>query len=210
MDVEIITKYIKENSMRKFLIIAFFVLFFGITAIAQVPAKPFTAYLQGGLTSINSPESFNDLHKTGFNLAGGVGFSVAPMFQVVGKLSYHAMSKDWVIPEGETITGGKVKVVTCGMDMRFSPATLVMPIKPYAYGGLGFAKISESDIESSFIPIASLSAIQNQTKFYYNAGAGIEFSAGPVLKMYLEAQYLNIKTEVNDLRLIPISLGIKF
>jgi len=196
--------------MRISLIIIIFVLFTGAIVSAQVPVKPFTAYLQGGLTTINSPEIFNDSHKTGFNISGGVGFSIAPMFQVVGKLGYHAMSKDWVIPEGETITGGKVKVVTYGLDMRFSPATLVMPIKPYAYGGLGFAKISESDIESSFIPFASLSAIQNQTKFYYNAGAGIEFSAGPVLKMYLEAQLLNIKTESDDLRLIPISLGIKF
>jgi opacity protein-like surface antigen len=196
--------------MRTFLISIIFVVVLGGIVSAQVPAKPFTAYLQGGLTTVSSPEVFKDLHKLGYNITGGVGFSAAPMFQIVGKLGYHAISKDWIIPEGETITGGKVKVVTYGLDARFSPTTLVMPIKPYAYGGLGFAKISEGSIESSFVPIASLSAIQKQTKFYFNAGAGVEFSAGPVFKMFIEAQYLNIKTEGDNLVMIPLSLGIKF
>jgi hypothetical protein len=196
--------------MRLFLISFIFVILLGSMVSAQVPSKPFTAYLQGGLTTVSSPELFKDLHKLGYHVTGGVGFSAAPMFQVVGKLGYHAMSKDWIIPEGETISGGKVKVITYGLDARFSPTTMVTPIKPYAYGGLGFAKISEGDIESSFLPIVPLSAVQEQTKFYFNAGAGVEFSAGPVIKMFLEAQYLNIKTDGDNLVMIPLSLGVKF
>lgn len=199
--------------MRTFLISIIFVILLGGMVSAQIPAKPFTAYLQGGITNVSSPESINNIHKLGYNITGGVGFSVAPMFQVVGKLGYHSISKDWdnwPIPDGETITGGKVKILTYGLDMRFSPITLVSPIKPYAYGGIGFAKITEDPIDPSFETLVEISYFQNQTKFYFSAGAGVEFSAGPVLKMFLEAQYLNIKTEGDNLVLIPVSIGVKF
>jgi len=182
-----------------------------LTISAQVPSKPFSVYLNGGLSMVTGPQDFKDYHKIGFNLGAGVGFKAIPVIEIVLKSEYHSISKDWDFVSGfDGISGGKVKILTFGADARISSPSLILPIKPYGFAGFGFANLKQDEIVID--PLVEIAIIipeyEDQTKTYFNLGGGIEFGTG--IKMFLQAKYMIIKTDGDDINFIPVSFGIKF
>lgn len=186
-------------------------LIMSLTVSAQAPSKPFNVYLNGGLSMVTGPQDFKDYHKVGLNFGAGIGFKAIPVIEIVLKGEYNLISKDWDFVAGlEGISGGKVKILTFGADAKISSPSLILPIKPYGFAGFGFANLKEDEIViDPLIDIAIIIPMyKDQTKTYFNVGGGIEFGTG--IKMFLQAKYMYIKTDGDDLKFIPVSFGIKF
>ena len=49
--------------MKTFLIFLTAILILSLSVSAQVPSKPFSVYLNGGVTMVSGPEEFKDFHK---------------------------------------------------------------------------------------------------------------------------------------------------
>ncbi len=191
------------------------ILLFGVVAStsAQVPGKPFTLYLDAGLNSVSAPDTFKDLHKLGYHFEGGLGFKVFPFVQVVGKVGLNTIAKDWNLTPilSDALSGGNIKIMTFGLDARAAIGAPLAPIKPFAFIGGGYAKLTEDDITitTGVLGDYNISAMDDQTKFYYNIGAGLEFGGGP-FSFFLQARYTSIATDGESIKYIPVSLGIKF
>ncbi len=200
------------------------VLFFGVVAstsaqIPGVPSKPFSIYLDAGVNATSSPTWFKDYHKLGYHAEGGIGFKAFPFIEIVGKAGIHVMAKDWSFIPNSPLGGGKVNILTFGLDARASVGAPLAPVKPFVLAGIGLAKISEADITYGEISLPYNNQLSDKTKLYYNFGAGVEFGGGPI-KFFIQARYMGFKVERiytpvageedNNIRYIPISLGIKF
>lgn len=202
--------------MKKLLLTLAVMIAFAACASAQVPSKPFNVYAGGGLTFPTGPEGFNDLHKLGYNLGGGIGFNAMPMIQLIGKVEFHSISKDWdFFPEySDVISGGKFQIWMYGIDARLAPKLPAVPIKPFALAGIGFARLSQTDIvtplETAELETLGIFAYEPETKFYFNIGGGVDFQPFPMLTMFLQARYVSIKQDDENLVMIPVTLGVKF
>ena len=89
-----------------------------------------------------------------------------------------------------------VRIIGAMGDLLVSPK-MTGNIAPYLLGGVGFQNRKSS---------APLS--EGETKFAWNAGAGLGLRAGSV-GLFVEARYLSISTAGNNTKLIPISAGIR-
>ncbi len=186
--------------MKKIALLTAMLVVIAASAFAQVPSKPFSIYVGGGLSFPVSPDStFKTLYKTGYHGLVGLGFGTMPIMQFVAKAELHSFSAD-------ASDLGNFTVLMFGADVRFAFGVPAAPIKPFVLGGGGLAhvKVGESTIGSITIPSAS------ENKFYYNIGGGVEFNAGSTLKLFVQARYVGFKADEENYAFIPVSVGLKF
>ena len=118
--------------------------------------------------------------------------------QVAGALTYGMM--------GARISGTYTRNGFEGLDEHFrilgamadfmvSPST-GGSIAPYFLAGIGFQNGK-----------ASFTGAEGETKFAWNAGAGLGVKVGGI-GLFLEARYLSIRTPVDATNLIPITVGV--
>ncbi|NOY89534.1 MAG: porin family protein [FCB group bacterium] len=203
--------------MKKTFAIIIILGLFALGVSAQVPSKPFNIYAGGGLTITSSPQIFKDRYKLGYHFSSGLGIKAAPFTQIIGKVEYHSIARDWQDIRtldnisDNSISGGTRQIWMFGLDARLGVNAPMSPIKPFIIGGIGLAYLSETDIATTLPPSQiPFQPYESQTKVYLNVGGGLDFKAGPILTMFVEGRYLNIQQDGDNLILIPISLGIKF
>ena len=99
-----------------------------------------------------------------------------------------------------------------GVDGRYAFGLPAAPLKPFVLGGLGFARMSMTDLEGSNPLIASFNEYkpEAQTDMYFNIGAGVELKTGPMWNLFLQVRYVSVATEGESSAFIPVSLGVKF
>jgi len=198
--------------MKKILTILAILLAFGAVASAQTPSMPVSIYAGGALSIPTGPDYFKTAFKNGFHGSLGIGYDVNPMFELVGKVEYHAFKFDFDQAYSD-YSGGTNKMWMFGGDVKFSPSLPAMPVKPYLLGGLGFANIKQSEFKgptSLALSILNSAIYDDQTKLYWNMGAGFTLMASPVFSLYAQARYVNIATEGDTSSFIPITVGVKF
>ena len=184
-------------------------------SVAQVstPGLPFSVYAGGALSLPSSPEGFRDGWKFGYHGMLGVGFNVAPRIQMIGKFEYHKFQSDLDTFGGSTVDGGGFNSIMFGVDGRLNLGAPIVPIKPYALGGIGIASVSFDEYTSSDPLIASSlnSGVSTEkfSKFYFNFGAGVEFTLAPKASMFVQARYVNVATDGGSTGYIPVTLGLK-
>ena len=184
-------------------------------SVAQVstPGLPFSVYAGGALSLPSSPEGFRDGWKFGYHGMIGAGFNVAPRIQVIGKVEYHKFQSDLDTFGGSSVDGGGIKSIMFGVDGRLNLGAPVIPIKPYAIGGIGMASVTAEEYESTDPLIASSlnSGVdtETQSKVYYNFGAGVEFTLAPKASLFVQARYVNIATDGSSTGFIPVTVGLK-
>ena len=196
--------------MKKIILIIATMLLFSLSAMAQVPSKPFSIYGNLGVSLPQSPDGFKDLYKMGLHANAGVGFAVAPTMQLVGKVGIHRFGVDKDAMGDGDLDGGTFTAITYGVDLRASLGVPMAPIKPFGFGGIGMASLKVGEITSNVI---NASPSISESKFYFNFGGGIEFKSGPLMSFFVQASYIGISVDDTfDERIvmIPISLGIKF
>ena len=195
--------------MKKIILSAFILLIMVGSVSAQASVKPFTIYGSAGLTFSNSPEIFQDFHKLGYNLYGGLGFKFLPLIQIVPKVEYQQIKKDWDFFTDSPINGGEISLWMFGVDARLTAGAPLMPIKPFLTAGIGWSKVNQADINVGSVIITIPTVVDEGTKFYYNIGGGIDFGSGP-FSFFVQGRYINIKQDGENLVLVPINVGIKF
>lgn len=178
-----------------------------LLAVAGVSAqsvKPFSLYVGAG-GSVPSGD-FGDAYKFGFHAVGGVGFKIMPALELVPKVEFHAFSIDKSNYLG-TVDGGNARVLMFGGDVRYAFPLPTPGMKPFILGGIGFANLSQSDLTLDGIQQPSS---ESTTKFYFNVGGGLEFGAGPVMSLFVQARYVSVSTDLIKSNYIPVTVGIKF
>lgn len=197
----------------------FAVVFASVCAVSATgqSIKPFNLYLGGGI-SVPSSE-FADQYSTGFHVSVSVGFNFLPMMQFAPKIEYHAFQIDedyWLErfqmanPTINEVDGGTFNAMMVGADLRFRPFAPFAPVKPFVFGGGGWANLSVTDFslftEGEFLPLGT----DSDNRFYWNVGAGVEFGGAATISFFVQARYVNINTDEVDFNFVPVSLGIRF
>jgi len=201
--------------MKKLLMALAILITFAISASAQV-GSPITVYA-GGAFSMPVSDGWKNTFKNGYHGMVGLGYKLAPNFQVIGKVEYHSFALDF---DNSTIgtalagfSGGTNKVLMYGVDGRFSLGIPAAPIKPYLLGGIGMANIKQSELTGPNTLITSIMnqvITQDQNKLYYSFGAGIDLASIPAFNIFVQARYISIATEGQSSSFIPITLGLRF
>jgi hypothetical protein len=186
------------------------VLSFSVAASAQM-SSPLSFYAGGALSLPNGPDGFKDAYKTGYHAWVGAGYSVAPKFQLIGKIEHNRFSFDAGDISG--VDGGTMKIWMYGVDAKFSPSVPTFPIKPFLFGGAGMASAKIDEFTgSNTLATAALNAGtgESTTKMYYNIGAGADLFNGPTFSIFMQGRWVSIQTEGSSTSFIPISMGVRF
>ena len=198
--------------MKRLMTILAILLAFSVSASAQVPSSPVSFYAGGALSIPSGPDSFKETFKNGYHGMAGVGLSMSPMIELVGKLEYHAFQFDFTDDLSE-LSGGTNKMWMYGADVKLSPSLPALPIKPYALVGVGMASISMSEFsgpESLSLSILNSAIGESQTKMYWNIGVGMNMISTPLFSLFAQPRYVNIATDGESAQFIPITIGAKF
>ncbi|MEA1979672.1 MAG: outer membrane beta-barrel protein [candidate division Zixibacteria bacterium] len=199
--------------MKKVVFTIIMVLVFAFGANAQVPTvpSPFSFYGGGAVSIPASPDGFDATYKTGWHGMAGVGYKIAPKFQVIGKLEYHNFGTDL---DALALSGGNEKYAMFGADTKFTPNLPSIPFSPFVFGGVGMAHIAFDDFTSDTDPLSASvmnAAIPDaQNKLYWNFGAGFDVKAGKVWSLFVQGRYVSVATEGESTTFIPFTVGLKF
>jgi hypothetical protein len=80
----------------------------------------------------------------------------------------------------------------------------------YVFGGGGYAKFSDVDTRyTNFLHSTNEPLWNNEGKFYYDVGPGVDFNVGG-LHLYAEGKYYTIMTDRKNVHVFPVYGGIKF
>lgn len=196
--------------MRKLILMLAILLTFALAASAQV-SSPLSFYAGGALSLPNGPDGFKDAYKTGYHGWVGAGYSLAPTFQVIGKVEHNRFSFDAGTITG--VDGGTMKIWMYGADAKFAPSVPAFPIKPFLFAGAGWASSKVDEFTgSNTLATAALNTGTNEsvTKMYYNFGAGADLFSGPAFSVFLQGRWVSIQTDGETTNFIPISMGLRF
>ncbi len=205
--------------MKKFFWTLAVLLILSAVSMAQVgtPSSPLSFYAGGALSLPTSPQGFSDGWKLGMHGILGAGKNVSPRLQLIGKLEYHKFSADEATTTaniGPNVDGGAINTWMYGIDGRINLGAPVVPIKPYALGGIGIANLSfneytTTDTSLSSAVTAANSGVESMSKVYFNFGGGVEFAMGPKTSFFVQARYVSIATDGGSTAFIPVTVGLK-
>ena len=158
------------------------------SATAQV-SSPIKIYAGLGLSGPEGPEGFSDNYKQGFHAMVGAGLSVFPKIEAVPKIAYYSFGEDL-----DEFSGGKIKAALFGIDGKVNFGIPTFPIAPYAIGGIGLAKVTQEDVQSNIQDLAEGLSLEDQTKFYWNAGLGVQWKFMLAVSLFAQVHWTYIKT----------------
>lgn len=197
--------------MRKLFMALIILIAMTASVSAQVP-NPFSLYV-GGAISLPMSDGWKAAYNNGLHGSIGVGYNMAPGLQMVGKIEYHTFKFDFDNAGMTDMSGGTNKIWMFGVDGRYAIGLPAAPIKPYIIGGVGMARIQQSEFAggvtlatnllNQFIPDA-------QNKMYFNMGAGVSLKSGPAWSLFAQARWVNIASDGGSAAFVPITLGLKF
>jgi len=200
-------------TMKHFFIILAALIILAPVAAGEESPKPFRFYLGVGATAVAAPEIFRDDHKTGFHLVTILGYSLTKHIEMMGRLEFQFVSVDVEERFGSNVffDGGGIDMAMLGIDTRFSARKTSAAVRPFALIGGGVSRMSQSNIvtDLAFEQYAPL-LIDTQDGFYYNIGAGVTLKPMANLTGFLLLRYLEVGQDGENLRFIPITLGVQF
>lgn len=182
------------------------------SAFAQMPDKPFSFYLSGG---VSMPQSdLKDNYKMGFQGAAGLGLKLIPLIEAVGRVSYHSFEPDWGDEVDTEPDGGRFSALLYGVEGKVNLGQTGFTL--FALAGAGGAKLDISDMEFETGGGTQTVSFESETKSYFTIGAGLEFT-----RLFVEARYVkildnldidNIELDIDEeqtIVFIPLSVGFK-
>jgi hypothetical protein len=180
---------------------------------AQAASKSVAIYLGAGPSVSASPAAFRNDHKTGFHILSGLGYTLNPNAELIGRLELHLVPIDFEERFGNDVdlSGGTLDLLVLGADMKLCTHRVAAPIRPFVLAGGGWSLISQSSISSelAFEQYAPL-LMDNQSRFYFTIGVGADLRPSSTLTLFFLARYIELRRENDGIGFIPITLGIKF
>ncbi len=148
--------------------------------------------------------TFGDFAKTGFN--GMVAVSFAPSsfplgIQIDGM--YQRLKNEDIIPGGRS---SQILQGTGNLIYKFKTSE-ESTFRPYLIGGAGiynFKQVSGDDVAGPGVGNTGSTG----TDFGLNGGAGFDFKAGSI-GLFLEGRFHNVFSDGEDVKFIPITVGIR-
>ncbi|MCK4301820.1 MAG: outer membrane beta-barrel protein [candidate division Zixibacteria bacterium] len=181
--------------MKKIALTAAILLALASAASAQI-GSPIKLYAAGGLTVPNAPADFKTNYNTGYHGMFGVSLSALPILETIGKVELHKFGSDI----GD-VTGGDIQITMYGVDGKLAVGIPGFPLKPYAFVGIGLAQVKQPDrfelppgVDAVVESLTENLAVDDQTKFYYNIGVGVEYPLIRLVKLFAHARVINIGT----------------
>jgi len=148
--------------------------------------------------------TFGDFAKTGFN--GMVAVSFAPSsfplgIQIDGM--YQRLKNEDIIPGGRS---SQILQGTGNLIYKFKTSE-ESTFRPYLISGVGiynFKQVSGDDVAGPGVGNTGSTG----TDFGLNGGAGFDFKAGSI-GLFLEGRFHNVFTSGEDVKFIPITVGVR-
>jgi opacity protein-like surface antigen len=94
--------------------------------------------------------------------------------------------------------GGATKLFGANADVVWTPGKRPAKMHPYLLGGIGFFNVKNDDVANS------------ETKFAWNAGAGLQVHTGNRMDFFVEGRFLTISTTGNSIHMIPLAIGLRW
>ena len=188
-----------------FLIVTVCIISFS-TVAAQVDTslssrKTPEAMIWGGISIPYLPEEYRTYWKTGYNIGGGIGYSLDPgsigygsVFVTVeyGRTNFDGKKYNdslKVLHPMDTAIGGPVKLVNLMLNFKGSFSSTKKTIAPYFLMGVGFMYYSVGEIYVS--PDTSLIVAGiNKGAVSWSFGVGIEVPVGESARVFVQAKSL--------------------
>lgn len=189
--------------MKKIFSAAAMVFCLAAIVVAQ-DVKPIDIYIGGGVSLPNAPDGFKDGFKTGYHGMGGIEANAFTGFSLLFLADYNRFS-----PDVEDVDGGEVSLLAFTLNAKLGLGVPAAPMKPYLFGGIGLANISQSDYKD-ILPEVEVSTYASKTNACFNVGAGLEFKAGPSAAIFVQGRYMVITTEGDATTYLPITVGFRF
>ncbi len=181
--------------MKKIALAVAVLLALAMASSAQA-GSPIKLYAGGGFTVPNAPAGFKTNYKTGYHGMIGVSLSALPILETIGKVELHKFCSDI----GD-VTGGDIEITMYGVDGKLAVGIPGFPLKPYAFVGIGLAQVKQPDrfelppgVEAVVESLTENLAVEDQTKFYYNIGVGVEYPLIRLVKLFAHARVISIGT----------------
>jgi hypothetical protein len=158
------------------------------------------------------------LHAQGaaFSLGGGVGIPLGTFDDAV-KIGWHGTGAVSFVPESWPLG-----IQFDGTYSQFSDETSLDIKSQLIYGTVSAVYKFESSEDTSFRPYliggggvynskaTGSDALEgSSTKFGINLGAGFDFKTGGA-SLFVEGRFHNVFTEAENLKFVPLTLGIRF
>ena len=100
----------------------------------------------------------------------------------------------------EGVDDAHSQLIGANADLVVTPGMMDAKIRPYLLGGIG--------IMNGKNKIAGVTS-EGETKFSFNAGAGLLFKAGARMSVFVEGRWISIRTD-DATNIVPITVGLRF
>jgi len=191
-----------------------------IIAVASLAWSQPQVYLGGGIAFPTAPQAFKDDYKMGYNLGGGIGFSLSPTVSYMLTVGYASFPFDvsginarYGIPSGATVSvdGGTVSGLDVLGDFKFS----LMPkgVSVYLIAGVGYFNMSMSDatVKVSYQGHSSSTTVSSDSKsaFCASGGAGVDVPVSGKIGVFVEGRYFIAFTSGGNTSYVPVKAGVR-
>ena len=194
--------------MRRCALLALTVLLLAGTAGAQM--SPIKLYAGLGMGLPQAPAVFDDNFKTGFGAMAGVGLGLIPKLEAVPTLEYYSFDNDI-----DQFGVGKMKIVMFGVNGKLNLGIPTVPMKPYLLAGGGMARFTMGNVtvpqnaSDAMKGLADAVSFEDQTKFFYNIGGGLEWKFLIAVSIFAQGRYVHLATDGDPTRFWALNVGVK-
>jgi opacity protein-like surface antigen len=147
--------------------------------------------LGGGLSIPTG--NFADYAKTGW-LGQVVAGITGPNGRIGGRVDGYFLKHTY-----DAVDDASVRFLGANADLVVAPGAMDAKVRPYLPGGIGIANGKEK--------IGSVES-DGETKFSFNAGAGLMVKAGARMSLYVEGRWMSVRTD-DAINMIPITVGLR-
>ena len=175
-------------------------------------------YINGGMTFPFAPNKFSDYWNKGFNFGGGIGYLINPNLSFVGNVNYNTFSfndeeflNDYGFGGyGITISGADASIITVSWNLKTSLQPITTNVRPYLCGGIGYFRLSKSDVTVSLIGESETVEGDSESAVSVLFGGGTDFKINENMDFFIEFKYTIGFTEGEKTTMLPLKLGVKF
>jgi opacity protein-like surface antigen len=154
-----------------------------------------------GIPTGNAGDGWN----LGIHGQAGFGIAAGPHIEIIPTIGYHIFSLD---KHGAWVIGGGLSVLMVGGDCKIFFVDAGKKIVPFIVGGLGAGIAKIDDLNTS--GFGSLAG-DNETKVYYNIGAGLDIKTSTsVAVSFIQVRFVSVMTSGSATTFIPITVGLRF
>jgi hypothetical protein len=182
-----------------------------VTRLVYPPLQRLPGLFFGvGVGALIPMNNINALVKSGWGVQGQVGY-----FPLNSPLGIRADATYGVLNHRARDCPNclNAKLWSVGGDLILRlPLDRTSKLNPvlYAFGGGGYAKFSDVDPKyTAFLSAPTEPLWQNEGKWYWDVGPGVDFSVGGV-HLYAEGKWYSINTARKSVHVFPVYAGLKF